>query len=128
MEKNKPRIVKSGEMMQGICMQWLLDEHGSDKKIMRAAQVYGKTLRKTFGYRNRWGYIPQDYFAMCPKQLKRYRDVLTEAGLLEWKTTKQMTLYKILEPRDIIKTFVFTKKNTEEDTEIIDENDKYSAI
>ena len=112
-ELTKPRLIKSGEMMQGICTQWAIDEHGSNKEIMRSIMLYLKIARKTFGYRNRWGYISQDYFKMHPHKLKRDRDILTKCGLIEWHTTKMMTMYKIVEPRKLIKSFVFIKTNTE---------------
>ena len=111
--KEQPRRIKSGEMMQGICSQWIVDEHGSNSDLMRAMPLYMKIVRKTFGYRNRWGYMPQHYFKMHTQQLKTHRDILTKYGLLEWHKTKMMTMYKILEPKPLIKSFVFIKTNTE---------------
>ena len=127
-ESFKPRIVKSGEMMTGICTQWIIDEHGSNKTIMRAISLYVKIARKTFGYRNRYGYIQQDYFKMHSQQLKDHRDILVKAKLIEWKATKQMTMYRILEPADRIKEFVFVRTNTEEPIEESTENNKYNGI
>jgi len=116
--KQQGRIVKSGEMMQGICIQWFFDTHGLDNNGKTTGlELYVAILRKTFGYRQRFNYIPQSFFKMSPNRLKRNRDRLTELGLIEWKKTKQMTMYKILEPAQEIKNFVFVKnidKNNEE--------------
>ena len=111
-DKVNQRVIKSGEMMQGICIQWFIDEYGfsNDGKV-NGFELYAAILRKTFGYRQKFNYISQSYFEMSPNKMKRHRDYLTEIGVLEWHTTKQMTMYRILEPADEIKTFRFSKQN-----------------
>ena len=107
------RTIKSGEMMQGICIQWFIDEYSNNKTAMKTVGLYTKILRYTFGYRQRFNYIKQDRFNMLGQQLKSHRDILTDLGLLEWHTTKQMTMYRILEPVTEIKTFRFSKQSLE---------------
>jgi len=102
--------IKSGHMMQGICMQWFIDNHSSNKTAMKAIGLYTKILRYTFGYRQSFNYIKQDRFNMLGQQLKSHRDILVQLGVLEWHTTKNMTMYRILEPVDEIDRFHFSKQ------------------
>jgi hypothetical protein len=127
----KQRTILSGQMMQGICMQWFIDNYSNNKKAIKAIGLYAKILRYTFGYRNRFNYIHQARFDMFSQQLKTHRDHLTSIGVLEWKSTKQMTYYRILEPASEISTFVFTKKDSgseiskeEKYTKAMEETDK----
>ena len=107
MDKDK-HIIKSGTMMQGICIQWFIDTYGlSDSKTF---QLYSAIVRKTFGYRQKYNYINQEYFEMSPNTLKKHRDKLVSMGLLEWKKTKRMTYYRILEPYKEIEFFQFVNK------------------
>jgi hypothetical protein len=121
--KHKSRVIKSGEMMQGICMQWFIDTYGfSNNGKVNGFELYTAILRKTFGYRQRYNYIKQDFFQMSPNKIKRHRDKLTELGIIEWRTTKGLTYYRILEPKKEIETFIFVKnkdenKNTKENKE-----------
>ena len=130
-EQNKQRSIKSGEMMQGICLQWFIDVYGvGSNGVKNGLILYISILRKSFGYRDRYAYIPQNYFGLSPNSLKKYRDKLTELGIIEWKATKQMTMYKILEPADKIKTFQFLgRKKDEENIEkkITEEEENIAA-
>ena len=107
--------------MQGICIQWFIDKYGNNSKIMDTFKMYSKITRKTFGYRQRFGYIPQKYFNLNPKTMQVHRDKLVEIGILEWKKTKQMTYYKILEPYNEISNFIFVGKKDNEEKEITNE-------
>ena len=117
-QQSNKRQIKSGEMMQGICIQWFIDTHGfsNDGKV-NGFEMYCAILRKTFGYRNRYNYINANYFQMSQNKMKRHRDYLVSIGVLEWKATKQMTYYRILEPATEISTFVFTSKHIDSGSE-----------
>lgn len=95
-----------GRMMQGICNQWFLDTN-EDLGLEEFA-IYSIIARQTFGFRKREGYIEQASFKLNPKTLKKYRDILTEKGIISWQATKKFTLYRLLEPRDDIANFKTT--------------------
>jgi hypothetical protein len=123
--------IKSGTMMQGICMQWFIDTYGfSNNGKVNGFEMYCAILRKTFGYRQRSNYISADYFQMSPNKMKRHRDYLVQLGLIEWKKTKQMTYYKILEPSSEINNFIFISKSKLEDNNVkdIEEQEKQEKI
>jgi hypothetical protein len=103
--QNKYKIV-DGRMMQGICNQWFLDTN-PDLGLEEFA-IYSIIARHTFGFRKREGYIEQASFKLNPKTLKKYRDILTEMGIISWQATKKFTLYKILEPQVDIVNFKTT--------------------
>jgi hypothetical protein len=83
-------------MMQGICAQWFQDTY-PDASLEELA-IYVKIARHTIGFRKRDGYIEQSTFNLNPKTLKKYRDRLTDLGIIAWQSTKKFTLYKLLEP------------------------------
>jgi hypothetical protein len=85
-------------MMQGICVQWFQDTY-PDASLEELA-IYVKIARHTIGFRKRDGYIEQSTFNLNPKTLKKYRDRLTDLGVIAWQSTKKFTLYKLLEPRE----------------------------
>jgi hypothetical protein len=90
-------------MMQGICAQWFQDTY-PDASLEELA-IYVKIARHTIGFRKRDGYIEQSTFNLNPKTLKKYRDRLTELGIIAWQSTKKFTLYKLLEPQGEIAGF-----------------------
>ena len=82
----------------------------SGKKFTKTAgveRIYNVILNETFKKGKRYAYIPQSVFGMAPNTLKRNRDELTEFGIIEWKATERMTMYKILEPASVISYFDF---------------------
>jgi hypothetical protein len=85
-------------MMQGVCVQWFQDTY-PDASLEELA-IYVKIARHTIGFRKRDGYIEQSTFNLNPKTLKKYRDMLTDLGVIAWQSTKKFTLYKLLEPRE----------------------------
>ena len=93
-QKNK---INDGRMMQGICIQWFQDTYPDAS--LEALAIYVKIARHTIGFRKRDGYIEQSTFNLNPKTLKKYRDMLTEIGVISWQSTKKFTLYKLLEPQ-----------------------------
>jgi len=114
----KQRLIVDGRYQIGICSQWFHDTYGEGTNFIKNGGVlYDAILRKTFGYRQRFNYIPQNFFGLNSNTLKKYRDRLTNLGIIEWKKTKQMTMYKILEPANEISTFVFVKNNDKDDKE-----------
>ena len=115
--------IKSGTMMQGELIQWFLDKYSDDKNAMKAFQTLIYISRKTFGYRQRYNYIKQDYFRIGQDKLKRDRDTLVDLGILEWHRTAKMTYYRIIEPQQLISTFQFIGKQQEKtiETELTEE-------
>lgn len=95
--------IRDGRMMQGICMQWIIDNYRTiDSESLR---MYALIARLTFGFRKQYAYIKQSEFDMNKTTLKKYRDKLTETGLIEWKITEGYTMYKIIEPKAEIENF-----------------------
>lgn len=110
--QKKTKKIYDGRFMLGTYTQWLLDEKkGLNRTAIDLALLIA---RQSFGYRKRYAYIHSDYFSMDKMTLKRYRDVLVQEGLLEWKKTKGYTMYKLLEPKNEIDSFVFSSKPIEE--------------
>jgi len=92
--------------MQGICFQWFIDEFGTNKEFI----LYISILRLTFGFRKRYAYISSKNLPFKDLHtLKKYRDILTQKGIIEWKTTSGYTMYKILEPKKEISRFILGK-------------------
>jgi hypothetical protein len=95
-EQQSKYKISDGRMMQGICIQWFQDTY-PDASLEELA-IYVKIARHTIGFRKRDGYIEQSTFNLNPKTLKKYRDMLTNLGVIAWQSTKKFTLYKLLEP------------------------------
>lgn len=112
---NRSDNVTNGAFAQGICLQWFLDTYGSNHD---AQSVYITILRYTFGYRKRYGYIKQSVFKMSPNTLKKQRDWLRSEKIIDWKQTKNLTMYKLLEPIDSINRFNFVGSSNKEQEDV----------
>ena len=115
-EKKQKGKIYDGRMMQGICVQWFIDKY----EVNREFELYCSILRLTFGFRKRYAYIPFNKIPFSKNIIKKYRDNLTKKGIIEWKTTKGYTMYKIIEPKDYITNFILKndkENNSKEESE-----------
>lgn len=113
-EPKKKVSVTSGYYAIGACVQWFIDTQGANNQSFN---IFSTILRNTFGYRKRYGYIKQSIFGVNPHTLKKYRDWLKSKGIIDWKETKGLTMYKILEPKEIIDKFTFVGSKTSSENE-----------
>jgi len=88
-----------GRLVQGAYYQWIVDEHQEALDI----KILFIIARNTLGYRKRYAYIKSDIFDKHMhrntkvKQIKRAK----ELGLLEYRTTRGYTMYRLVLPLNI---------------------------
>jgi len=89
--------------MIGICIQYYVDNYRLSHIERSMLEII---LRYTFGFKKRNAYVSQKIFELNSKTLKKYRDMLSEKGILKWKKTRKYTIYEIIEPKKEIEKFV----------------------
>lgn len=116
----------SGWSMVGICSQWCIDNRLNNNELA----VYLTIVRNSFGYKKRYCYMKYDSFNISNRNtLKKTIDSLVSKNIISCKNTfnpktgnRGMNEYKIIEPRENIKNFVFDKKDTKYTNYIIEED------
>ncbi len=84
-------------MVQGAYKQWLVDEHPEALEF----SVLDIIARYTLGYRKRYAYIKQEKFPKSQPTTWRQVKKVEELGLLEFKRTHGLTMYRLVLPLNI---------------------------
>lgn len=118
--------------MFGICGQWAI----RDKRLSQNEKiVYLSILDKSFGFAKRYCYLKYDNLGLSNRNtISKTLASLVDKGIISYKNTysketghKGMNEYRILEPSDSIRKFIFVgskeefKKESEKETEIEEE-------
>jgi len=88
-----------GRLIQGAYYQWIVDMHQEALDI----KILYIIARNTLGYRKRYGYIKASVFDKYIHRNTKVKQMnkAKELGLLEYKTTRGYTMYKLVLPEEI---------------------------
>lgn len=116
--------------MVGICSQWA---KRNEELTLYEKIVYWGIADKSFGFAKRYCYLKLDGFEISKTTASTAIKGLVEKGIISYKNTfkdnghRGMNEYRILEPSDNIKKFIFVgsheepKKESEKETETEEE-------
>jgi len=110
--KNTTKKIIDGRYQIGLVTDWLMSNHSL---LGNELVIYMKILHMSCNkYHKRRVAIKQDEFGLNSKTLKKYRDMLTEKKIINWKTTSGYTVYWLEQPYYLIKDFVFKDSKEEQ--------------
>lgn len=106
--------------MVGICSQWAIDEGLKPNEL----SIYLTIVRNSFGYKKRYCYVKYDSFEVSNRNsINKSITKMVSLGYLSVKNTHNPATgkrgtneYRILEPREYIKNFVFNSKEEVKET------------
>jgi hypothetical protein len=106
--KNK---IIDGRYQMGLVTDWIMKNHNlNGNELLIFMKILYLSCNK---YHKRRVAIKQDEFGLNSKTLKKYRDILTDKKIIDWKVTSGYTVYWLEQPYHLIKDFVFKDNDIE---------------
>lgn len=113
----------NGWTMSGICFQWAMMNIDDKNELF----LYLDILNNSLSRRKRWCYMSYDDFMVTNRNtISKSISSLAHKGIIKKKQTfkenghKSKVEYRLLEPKDKIRNFIFTNDDKEHNNNIIE--------